>query len=242
MRSLIRYIADLFQGWIGSMSSTFSVAFLVGAFIWKWAEKGQLRYWLVASFICYFIAAFNAWYKIHPDLRIGQTGISLSKELGQSVSDGVLFYDVTIHLRIINTTSRENTLQDCTLTIFFDNEPMGVAGRAIFTKDGSFMGNLMAADRFVFKQGLVQAAWVTFRFPDNSADLSLDICGLKYALAFRDAYGRSYRVWGKIPANENPMLPGATTQVPLSEKLRLTIDKRRHSIRLIRKRLRLLRF
>jgi len=80
MEALKHYLRDLFTGWQGIMSSTASIAFLTVGFYWKLAEFGQLRYWLTASFVCFFIAAYWAWHRQYAENQIAREVGSLAFE------------------------------------------------------------------------------------------------------------------------------------------------------------------
>jgi hypothetical protein len=64
MRHIARYIGDIFQGWIGIMSGVASIAFLTIGLIYNITGSGLFSYWVIAAFVCFAIASFNAWYKI----------------------------------------------------------------------------------------------------------------------------------------------------------------------------------
>lgn len=66
------------------MSSTASILFLVIAFVWKLAEQGQLRYWLIAAFTCFFVSAFWAWRQQYRENQIG-------RDVGSLAFEGLLF-------------------------------------------------------------------------------------------------------------------------------------------------------
>jgi hypothetical protein len=83
MEAFRQYLRDLFTGWQGIMSGTASIVFLVIGFIFKLADLGQLRYWLVASFVCFIVAAYLAWHRQYRENRIG-------REIGSIAFDGLL--------------------------------------------------------------------------------------------------------------------------------------------------------
>lgn len=212
------------------MSGVASIAFLTIGLIYNITGSGQLRYWVIAAFVCFAIASFNAWYKIHPDLRIKQTGVTLVKELVRPyiLSDGVVSFEPTLRLQITNTTPRENTIPKCQLSVYFGDGLAKIKSRAVRTKNGGLMGNLMVQGR-IFKQGHVEQVWAKFQFPDTSADLRLDIRGLKYALNLRDAYGRNYRLWGKLPIDTDGVPYSPIVPVPFVDRLRCLVRHTRLS-------------
>jgi hypothetical protein len=102
MGALKQYFRDLFTGWQGIMSSTASIVFLIIGFYWRLAELGQLRYWLAASFACFFVAAFWAWHLQYRENQIGRQVGSLAFEglqLGVNWHEEVADIQVKIMIR-----------------------------------------------------------------------------------------------------------------------------------------------
>lgn len=115
MRLLVRYIADLCKGWIGLISSSASVLFLILGLFRNLTLGFQRRYWLCASFGCYAIASFLAWYKIRPDLGIEIRSIT-TQEILSSFSDQserstlILFEIFLVNKHAANNSRKKETL------------------------------------------------------------------------------------------------------------------------------------
>jgi hypothetical protein len=191
MRYLLRYIADLWNGWIGSMSSTASIVFLIVGFIWNLTVGGQLRYWLWASFVCYVIASFRLWFRLRPVLRLEIKNLLFESDWSKSraLEDGVKFFDVALDLDVINTHITDNALRVAELIVCADKRK-GVKHRARI----EFSHNTS-----ILKQGYPTRVHIDFRFPDHSPDLSLNIRGWKYVLRIVDVYDVEHTVNGRLP-------------------------------------------
>lgn len=79
------------------MSTGAALLFLALGFIWNFAQGGQLRYWLIAAFVCFVIASFSAWFRIRPDLRLEVEGVSLDAGISIEELDNMASY-LTIRL------------------------------------------------------------------------------------------------------------------------------------------------
>lgn len=191
MRHVVRYIADLWKGWIGSMSSTASVVFLIAGFIWNLTVGRQLGYWLCAALVCYAIASFRLWFRLRPVLRLEIKNLLLESDWSKSraLEDGVNFFDVAVDLDVVNTHVPDNALRVAEMTVFADKRK-GVKHKARI----EFSHNTST-----LKQGFLTRAHIDFRFPDHSLDLSLNIRGWKYVLRIIDVYDVEHRVTGRLP-------------------------------------------
>lgn len=203
MRHFFQYIRELFTGWQGIMSSTASIVFLIGAFVWKWAEQGQLRYWLVAAFASFAIASYLTWLRVRPDLRIEIQGISLDHgTTHEEIRDRSSIY-VTVRLCIVNTHSADNSIKTFKLTIDLgkrqkiESAPIPTYGLMLKDVNDDFV-DLDEHKYAVLKQGWSSPpGWVRFLLPTAKSA----IVNKKFTLTVTDAYNVGHRVKGTIPDN-----------------------------------------
>jgi len=202
MRHLLQYIRELFTGWQGIMSSTASIVFLIAAFIWKWAEQGQLRYWLIAAFASFAIASYLAWLRVRPDLRIEIQGISLDRGMTlEEIRDLTSIY-VTVRLYLMNTHHADNSIRNYRLTVYLDKQrrvegrPVSAAGLTLKGANKDFV-DLDEHKYSVLKQGWSNApGWVRFRVPKTE---KAAIVNRQFTVGVTDAYNVEHKVKGEIP-------------------------------------------
>lgn len=119
MRHLWRYLLAVFSPWVGLVSGIASVLFLVLGFVLELGDLTQFRYWVVAAFICYAIAAFWAWYRNQPDLTIRTERVFLDRNIeGLRVISSTFPAPqfVTIVLYQSNTRKADNAIDSYNLT------------------------------------------------------------------------------------------------------------------------------
>jgi hypothetical protein len=216
MRHLLRYIADLWKGWVGIMSSTASVIFLALGLFRKITERGQLRYWLGAAFTCYAVASFWTWFRIRPDLAIDIQQTSLDRgitqpelreklELSQTVEGEPSYVTLTLH--IVNTKQQDNSLKSYQLVVFLKSrlqwwsgvhaEPVTIVGFMPRGANGAFV-DLNSFSSTVLKQGWPSPpGCIRFRVPRSKKQ----IVGKKFTLGVRDVYNVTHKVRGSIPSD-----------------------------------------
>jgi hypothetical protein len=193
-----QYIAAMWSDWIGRMSGTASVIFLVIALIFKLTEVGQARYWIAAAFVCYIIASFRVWHKSRPDLKVDLLGIYLSGSVTPFERLEVKSH-LTVILFFVNTRSENNAIKEYELVV--DIGGQNLAGQPVettqlllaSTRQG--LTNLEELQHSVLEQGQPKEIWARFAF-----DVVHDIKDKDFTLTITDVYGTSYKIKDKTPS------------------------------------------
>lgn len=183
------------------MSSTASIVFLFAAFIWKWAEQGQLRYWLIAAFLSFSLASYWAWYKNRPDLRFALDRICLEYESVQpGVADGLLVWDVTLSMSVVNTDKKENAIREYELAVRCqDGRELSLGPDRTSNASIVYWSDAAQPDDSRLAQGRLKYAQVRFRFPDRTEDLSLNLKSATFHVRISDVYGVVHKLKGRLP-------------------------------------------
>jgi hypothetical protein len=192
-----QYIAAMWSDWLGRMSSTASVIFIIIALIFKLTDVGQARYWIGAAFACYAIASFRVWYKTRPDLKAELQEIFLGSGVTPFEKLHVKHY-LTIVLFLVNTRSEKNAIKDYELVVEVDGQNQ--VGQCVDTTNlllestRQGLTNLDELRQSTLEQGQPKDVWTRFAF-----DLSHDVKDKNFILTITDVYDVSYKIKGKTP-------------------------------------------
>jgi hypothetical protein len=67
-KGISQYFIAITASWVGLVSGIASVVLLGAGLTFKLSDITQLRYWLIAAFICYAIASYSAWFRQHKEI------------------------------------------------------------------------------------------------------------------------------------------------------------------------------
>jgi hypothetical protein len=199
MRAIALYIRDLWKGWVGIMSSTASVVLLAVGLFWKITDRGQLRYWVFTSVVCYAIASFSAWYRIRPALRTELDSVSFDN--GVTIDEYHPEYSyVTVRFHMVNTGEADNSVRKYQLRIKLDwrnkaeGEPVPIEN--LRWKNEANPLTDRNEFRTSLKRGWDSEGAVRFFVPDVHANT---IAGKKFSFIVTDVYGVRYEASSTVP-------------------------------------------
>jgi hypothetical protein len=203
MRFVREYIAALWKGWIGAMSSSASLVFLLLGLSLNLTQGFQRRYWLIASFTCYVIASFMAWFRIRPDLSVEIQSVSTQPfSFGWSDLEQLRSL-VIIKLYVVNTRPANNSIKQYRFVIKstdkeFVSERFSLNGYALrgIYEDLKDLGTLRHG---TLKQGEPLEGYLCFIH-------SVDPRAHKAVLSITDAYNVSRNLSLTIPAESEDVL------------------------------------
>jgi hypothetical protein len=201
MRHLWRYILAVFSPWVGLVSGIASVLLLVLGFIFKLSDLTQFRYWVIAAFICYAIAAFWAWYRNQPDLTIRTERVFLDRNIEgflvtSSTSPAPQF--VTIVLYQSNTRKADNAIDSYGLSVTHHGQQyqgeIAQSDMLMLQSTGRGWQDLYKLRLVPLKQGQPIEGWIRFGFKGEP-----NLKGCRWVLTVRDAYNTTHNVKGVLP-------------------------------------------
>jgi hypothetical protein len=182
------------------MSSTFAVAFLIGGFVWKWAERGQIRYWLIAAFLCYVIAAFWAWYRIRPDLSIEIQEVFMNGGYNPH-KDKTLISNATFIVYMVNMREPHNAIKKYELEVRAAGAKLRgkiePTTRLVRESTGEGLPDLNTTRDHILEQGHPRLGWIRFAFDrDNVYD---NMKEARFVITITDVYGVEHKRKGRLP-------------------------------------------